>query len=112
MKILKQLTDRGHAAYYDEEFRALIEAHLPYIRNDSRTHEIVVDLAKTAVYRGDFYGFLTQVGISPEFHWVIMRLNRMNTPMQFDSSITTLLIPDESQIRMIEMQYRTTGYIR
>ncbi len=111
MKIDSMMRDPGPEVYYDPDFRALLEAHIPYLRVSEATRTMAVDLSKTAVYRGDFYGFLNAVGIPAYFHWIIMRLNDMSSPTEFDEKKTFLLVPEDRIIGIIEQQWRTTGSI-
>lgn len=98
--------------FYDPGFRALLEASLDLIRNDSSTSQARIDEHKARIYRRDFYTYLKNVGIQYEYHWIIMRLNNMRSPYDFDETVSVIYVPSESMINKLKITYRTQRNIR
>jgi hypothetical protein len=102
----QQLTE---PAFYSEAYRNTIESCLSLLKVHHKTREVKLDPHKSRIYRYDFYTYLRHtVGINPEYHWIIMRLNDMLSPRDFDENVTQLLIPDESYLRQVQIQLNTT----
>ena len=76
------ITDPGDATYYTPEFRGHVEAHLNLFRHTNPTpHQVTAD--NLYQFEGNLFGYLASVGISPDRHWLIMRMNEFHNPNEF-----------------------------
>lgn len=112
MKVDNLMIDAGASDYYDEGFRATLEALLPTYRASVKTTAIPIPPNHNIVYAGDFFGLLGNAGIKPCYHWFIMRLNDMFSPRDFDETYTTYLMPSLSDLDSAMMTWRTTQFIK
>ena len=112
MDILKLAQKSGPEVYYNKDFMDVLEAHLDYLKKDSSTHIVQVKADRVAIYEGDFYGYLNEVGIEPEYHWIIMRINGMRSPTEFTNGMDTLFIPSKDEINQIRMAHNATGVVK
>lgn len=71
----------GDDLYYDKAFRLVLETHLNMLINRSSAQPIPLELFYQ--YEGDFYGYLTEIGVTPAHHFIYMRMNGMTNPNQF-----------------------------
>lgn len=108
MQILTILNKPTSLVYYEQQFRVLLEDHLTYLKSLTTTRRISIDQQLGYKYEGDLDGLLTQLNIRPEFHFIVMRLNGLTSPQEFNSDRTsTLLIPDNKEIERIRSSYKT-----
>lgn len=109
------LADPGDSLYYDEAFRDDIEAHLVILRRynvDKRT----VPPSLIYKYEGDFYGYLTEIGVPTEYHWIYLRVNHMAHPREFGEKMRDpqnrnvtfdMIVPDTNAISGIRTLFLT-----
>jgi hypothetical protein len=80
--IFNKMAKPGDDIYYDPDFRLVLETHLNLlIGNAAARDDIPLDLFYQ--YEGDFYGFLTEKNVPPEYHFIHLRMNGMTNPNQF-----------------------------
>lgn len=85
---------------YDESFRNVIEAHVPYLRNQHSKH---VSLTDYLVYikNYDFYGLLYAMNLPPIVYFATLRVNNLSSITDDISDRDYILVPDEGEIQRI-----------
>jgi hypothetical protein len=101
----------GADVFYTDDFRNVLEDYMTILRNSSDTVTITVEPATALKYRGDLYGLLVELNYPPYMAWIIMRMNNMNSPVDYDETILTLLTPSEDRISRIRSTYMTQNAI-
>lgn len=98
--ILEAIDEFGEAVFYSKRYRQMLEDHLTLLqgmKNDVR--QITQnDWATLNRYVGDFYGFLTAIGIPRKYQWTVMRLNGFRSRFDLDLTLTSLQTPDYAYI--------------
>lgn len=102
MDILNLAYKDGPAIYYDASFRAVLEDHMTYLRNHEQTTLQQLEPHLVNKWRGDLFGFLSTLNIPAHYHWLIMRLNSMSAPTDFDLNVETLMLPSTSEVEKIK----------
>lgn len=107
------LSKGGDDVHYEEKFRNALEPCIQYIRN-SGVGVVSRELTPVdrEVYNNDFYGLLTKLGITPRMHWVLLRLNGMRSPREYDMEMTSILVMLEHEVSIINQMWRTTSKIK
>lgn len=106
-KLKQKRTDN---LYYEDDFRQTLELCLPQLKNHSGSRRIEINMHHARIYEHDFYTYLLQeVGIQREAHWIIMRVNDMLSPTDFNRSCTSLLVPDQGEIRKMMTSVKTVA---
>lgn len=100
--------DAGASAYYDADFRNVLEDHMGYLRSHASTRTIVVDPGQAYKYEFDLYGYLLSVGVPANLHWVVLRLNKLTTPMDFTMQLSQLLVADAGLVDKIRQSHMST----
>ena len=108
MDIFNLMANAGPDFFYDPDFMATLESHMDFFKTHPRTTVIQINPEQSAIYDGDFYGYLTKVGIPAQYHWVIMRLNGMYSSTDFTSELTTLYVPDRDFIDQLRIIHKST----
>jgi hypothetical protein len=92
------MPSEGPALMYSDGFRQVIEDHLEYLRRHENTE--IIDIEPQVAYKGqgDLVSVLQDYQIAPELHWVVMRMNGYTSPMQYQPSDLTLLMPSQGLI--------------
>lgn len=89
-----------HNVGSDPEFRALFETHRMYLMRHPKTRDLIVgNNARPFFY--NLYGYLIETDINPKLHWLILMLSDLESPEDFDSSVTTLRCPDLATVEEI-----------
>lgn len=116
--IMNQMAKPGPDLYYDPKFRLIIETHMNLLRKVDVTYEAIPP-ELFYQYEGDFYGYLTERGISPELHFIYLRVNGMVNPDEFAKEIRdpldreyrpVLIRPSLSMIETIKMYYASRKF--
>lgn len=99
--------DEGPTIYYDDDFRAVIEAHVDFLRAHSETR--VLNLEPHIVYRYEFdmYGLLMNYNIQPYMHWIVLRVNNLYSAQNFPTDLNQLLIPSDGCINILRQVYQS-----
>jgi hypothetical protein len=101
----------GPSIYYDDKFRNVLESFMSFLRNDSSTSVIAIDPAVSYKYEFDLYGLLAAEGIPTYMQWVVMRMNRIDSPNDAGNNILGLLVPDAGVLEHIRQSYMSTTRI-
>lgn len=99
------MIDPGADIYYQKGFLDVLESYMDYFRNLNNLTTIVVTVEDKAIYKGDFFGYLTKMKVSNNLHWVIMRLNNMYSPFEFNEETNIINIPPSDEIDRIRQIY-------
>ena len=100
--------DAGPSIYYKDDFRAVLEDHMSFLREHKSTSQLYVDANKAYKYEHDLFGFLANASVGAHLHWVIMRMNKMTSPMEFTLGTEVLLIPDVGLIDKIRQSHMSS----
>jgi hypothetical protein len=84
--ILTDMAQPGDDVYYDPKFRLIAETHMVILRQEDISRQ-QIDLDLFYQYEGNFYGYLVEIGVQPELHWLYMRVNGMTNPNQFAKEV-------------------------
>ena len=109
-KIISLMPNMPSLTYYDAAFRRVLEDYLPTLIETSATQD--VDSFMSYKYEGVFFDFLQHMKIPHSQHWIIMRVNDMTSPTQFDGRMKTMKMPDFATVEEIHANYRTQYRIR
>lgn len=106
--IYNNFRSSGPTIFYNENFRIVLENHLQYFRNRTTTQQLKVKPVDAHRWQGDFNGLLAYLGIDAYMHWFVGRLNGIESSDSFNTIITSIMIPDPTEIEMIRQQFLTT----
>lgn len=98
----------GEDFYYDDPFSVFVETHLKHLREHELTTVSVVEPDNAYLWKNDLHGYLLSMKISYQFHFLIMRLNRMTSPLDFTENTEKLLIPDMAYVGRLITLHRTS----
>lgn len=101
----------GNARYYDEDWHLLLETHLPNIQQSPGGTAITISPTDGFRFEGDLYGLLAQKPyyIVPYHRWLVMRLNGMHAPSEYQAAMSVLAIPDFQKIATLFNLYNTVS---
>jgi hypothetical protein len=106
--IQSALRSSGNTMYYEPGFRKVIEDHVPWLISRSKGRILTVPKTDLVKHQNDLSGFLNASNISPDQHWVIMRVNNMVSNADFDGTVTELMIPDTRDLEDLRRRYMST----
>lgn len=99
------------AAYDDIGFKNVIEDHLSILANDPEC--VVVQVTPMQLYKFDFdlVKLLRDIGVSPELHWIVMRINNLSSMRDLPKENVVLRIPDLLKVNRLLQTYRSSAKI-
>lgn len=96
MSLLSTLTLPGDEVL-DEAYYVLLETHVEYLLKSPSLSSLTVTGQVAEKYRGDFSGLLDSAGVDKNYHYLILRMNRMMSFSDYDGVTTHILIPSYSE---------------
>lgn len=108
MNIDDLMYDRGASAYYGDTLRQALDDQMTLLRTSADTRSIPVDPMIRYRFVGDFYGLLTVLKIPPELHYVVMRMNQINSRTEVPEDMTAILVPDQTAVDRIRQALATS----
>jgi hypothetical protein len=107
----KGMFNDGPSIYYNPSFRVVLEYHLEWLRTRPRTVQAEIPLNMALRHEFDLFGFLKEIGIPEQLHWIVMRVNGLTSPEQFRTDSPVLLIPDIADIDELRTTFTTVHKI-
>jgi len=98
--------------YFDEDFRDLFENQLPLFKARASDQSVPVAAMDAELYKGRFYDYLYKVGILPQYHYFVMRVNDMLSPSDFGPGIGTLKTPNTTDVDRLLAQFNTVNTLK
>lgn len=86
--------DPGATTYYDPDVRNSIDDHMTVLRSDSGTSMLNVAPQEVIKFRGDLYGLFTSLGIKPQYHYCVRRMNQLPSAFHVPEDLAYLFVPD------------------
>jgi hypothetical protein len=90
-----------------DEYKAFVESIIPSLRESPTTNTLTIPTETGYLFRYDLTSFLLDQKVAIEDHLVIIRLNDLNGPQDFDENTTRLLVPDQQFLSQLKQVYRT-----
>lgn len=90
--------------WFTDEFRNVLEDHLIFLRNKKSTVINLEPMVKIK-YRFDFFSLLKNHNIENYSHWIVMRMNGLNSPTDDFSELESLVIPDTTVLNQVLQHY-------
>ena len=84
------------SGYGHEDFKTVIEDHLPILSRADNIDEIInVTPIDAARWEYDFSGLLRFLGVQPQYHWATMRVNGLRSADEYRSNLIQIKIPSK-----------------
>jgi len=88
---------RGEDVYYNDKYRIMIGQHIEQLRTSTDSQEIAVSEQSANRQLGDFYGLLLELDVLPKYHWIVMAVNGLKQPNEYDGN-NTIIMPSVNEI--------------
>ena len=102
------MIDPGPEVYYTDAFRNVLEDHLTYLRTSTTSSVIIITPMEAHRYEMDLHGLLATKNIPRYLHWLIMRMNFMNSPTEVKETLSQMIIPDPKEVARILQAFNST----
>lgn len=90
---LLPVVDGSENGYNSYSFRQELEAQLNIIKNDPNTVEVPMEGIEHIRHRGDLATWLLSKKIPENYHWVVARINGLDSAFEFNGLKRTVLVP-------------------
>ncbi len=99
MTIRAYLTGANARMSDDESFRRVYEDHITFFKLDGGTERLAVTDMQLHIYEFSWIGLLTELGISTDIHWFVIRLNGGESYTDVPKYMDNLLLPSTARIK-------------
>lgn len=107
MSMITLMPPRGNAQYYTAGYRRTLEDHLHLVHRQVR-EQVFLDERRAAMYKGDFYGLMIELGVKSEHHWGTLRANGFFSPDEFMATPPVVNLYDPSAFAEVLDRYLST----
>ena len=90
------------------QYKRFIESMLPVLLTSTESRVLPLTPSQGSIDKGDLTGFLLDNGHPLETHFVIMRMNNMNSVHDFDETYRFLRLPDPNILGILNSIYESS----
>lgn len=102
MSIRDQLREqRQPQGFYGPAFRQVLFDHMEIIKTKSARNLRTVEPAQAYKYKGNLKGLLSELGVTPDLHWVAMTINDLKNDFRDIESVERIMIPDSAYVNIL-----------
>ena len=99
---------RGMDVSYRSSFKRMVEEHLDHIRLEGHSDVFHVETGMQVRRECDFYGLLNELGVDPWLHYVTLRINGFDSPLEYKPFPGQVLVgPDHMIMDGLMRRYMT-----
>ena len=107
MANLKTLTPAEEVGYYADGFLAAIEMHKRWLISLASTKVVYMDPARRARFLYSPQAMLSEINAPVRWRAVILRVNGLDNPIDFDDTVTSLYVPNDDVLSRLYSMYLT-----
>jgi hypothetical protein len=104
--VLSKAIPDGGSVYYTPAWRNNIEFHLAWLLASAGTSTFAVADSDTIKYQFDFYGLLQAYNMPVWTHYIILRMNNLLAPTDYDGTLSIITIPSTGTVNRILSVYQ------
>jgi len=101
MQVDALMVAEGAQSYYTDTLRDALEDFMTVFRTDNSTQPLVIEPGIAQRFDADLNGLLTFLRIPAQFHYVIMRVNKMTSSDEYRDMMLTLQVPNTAEVQRI-----------
>lgn len=109
MSVLSQMAPAGQSFFYSDTWRQIVETHLIWLRARNESSVIYIEPHIALKYEGDFYGALIELRVPPYLFYVILRMNGLYNPSDFNGEAIMVMVPILETIQQLAAVAGTTN---
>lgn len=109
MSINDRMVNEGADVYYTPEWHRFIESHLHWLRQLASNTQLDIEPADAYKYEADLQGLLLAYKVPMEYHFIVMRMNKLTSPTQYTVETSRLVLPNFQQIESLRTIFATTN---
>lgn len=94
--------------YATEEFMVILESHLSNFKSDPKTTVRTFTAQQAEKFQGDFYGLLTDMQVPKNMQYLVLRVNGLTDPADYQGDFLNIMVPSESKLGLLRNISNTT----
>lgn len=102
----------GPTVFYTAAFRVVLEDHMTFFRTHQRTTMLRVTGEDAYRFEGDLFGLLKFYDVQDHHQWIVMRMNNMTSPADYDGLTLEFLLPDGDALELIRNTYMSQSKLK
>ena len=91
--------------FYQEKFKQTIEDHLSILKANRTTQPIEAYLQNQC--RNNFYLLLNNLNVPFKYHWIVLRVNDLHSPLDYTGTQTFIHLPEFQYVDRLMQVYNT-----
>lgn len=91
-----------------DDYKYFIESMVDSIKTNGNYTTLAITPDTGYLYQGDMTAFLIDQGVPIEDHFVVVRLNDLDSVYDIDENLSTLMIPDATNLARLKQVFQTT----
>ena len=90
-------------------FKQFIDDHVEYFLANNLCSPRTISGLQQGKYVGDFEGLLLDMGVPRSLFYLTLRVNRLSSSLDWKGEATAILVPSESEHRLLREIFDTTA---
>lgn len=111
IRLTSKIDVSAAAIYFDLRFKTMIEQHLEDLINYEGNVYIDVTPLEAQRWEGNLNGYLHSQQVPVFQHWIIMRMNGMDSTLDFKANVRRLLLPNMEKLDVLRELFTTVHKI-
>lgn len=97
--------------WYDPVFRIVLEQHLHFLINDPENTTVEINPVDNDYYKGNFHGLLYKNEIPIYLHWIITRMNGLDSSSDYKEDMEHFIVPNVERLNRLREIFLTNHNI-
>lgn len=111
IRLTSKMDTSAADVFYDLRFKLMIEQHLQDLINYEGNSYIEVEPIDFTRWEGNLFGYLHSLNVPVFQHWIIMRMNNMDSTFDFNSTVKKLILPNIEKLNTLRELFTTVHRI-
>lgn len=111
IKLISKIDTSIPDVYFDSRFKIMIEQHLQELKKYPGNAYIDITPLEAEVWQGNLFGYLHSQNVPTSQHWLIMRMNDMDSTLDLTSEQQRLDLPNMGRISTLKDLFNTSHKI-
>lgn len=95
-------TGTSDVSYFTSEYIQLVEDHLTFFSNNNRNTFLDFTEQQGYKFEGDFYGLLIDLNVPKKYHYLVLRMNGLDSSSDFSGNVFIVKIPPLNEVDSIK----------
>lgn len=105
--ILNTIISNDNNNYYSKDFTNELDKFVSFFKSANSTINQMVSSTDGYRYKNNLTGYLFSINVRLSLHYLVMRMNGIDSVYDFGPHVTSLLLPSENEFTKVATLIRT-----